>query len=228
MKKMLAALLAVTALCAFGINSASAAGAIHGVVVNAADDSPVAGAIVKVEGMQMERGHRPFMAKLESGEDGSFSVDEVPAGKYMIGAMAREIGVGMAKVEVADEAVDVTVKIGNPGKPDMQFGSLTGKVVDSDGNAVAGAKVMIICKGERGRNARHFKTLVTKTDDNGAFSFDKLPVGNFMIGAVARGVGAARDKVEIKADEQAEITLTLQAPPGKGDNGRGGRGGGGN
>jgi len=227
MKKVFAVLLALSVIFAFGANQASAAGSIKGSVLAAADDSPVAGAIVVIQGMDMMRGQRPFQQRLQTADDGSFAADEVPVGKYMITAMARELGGKMVRAEVKDgEETDVVIKLGQADRPEIEFGSLIGTVVDADGNAVEGARIMLTTMAH-GRNAHHCRALVAKTNAHGAFSLDKVPAGNWVIMAVAGKAGAARDKVEIVANEQTEINLTLQPVHGRGDHNDDGHHGGG-
>jgi|GEM_PF-1060622 len=231
MKKLFVILLALTAVFALGANPLSAAGTVNGVVIDA-DDAGVAGAMVGICGLDHVRGQRPFMKQLESGENGLFTIEEVPAGKYMVKACVREVGFATAQIEVVDgEAVDVALKLagradnGGGEEPEVKFGSLIGTVVDADGNAVEGAKVMIMKTDANRRHMRNFRNLAVKTDAEGKFTFEKLPVGIYVIGAAMPEVGAVRGRVEIVENEQAEIALKLaQCKRGEGGGGHGGGG----
>jgi len=214
MKKAFGLLAVVAALLALGLTAqpASAVGVIGGVVIDA-DEAPVAGAMVMVQGVAHRRGQRPFMARAESGEDGTFRFEEVPAGTYVVGAMSRELGGARAEAVLEDGgAVRVRLQLqghrggGNGGGDEnVQLGSLIGTVHDAEGNAVEGARVMIsparLVERGRGRQARH---LTVQTDANGAFSFPEVPAGNWVLMVTKRDVGAARGRVEIAADQQTD------------------------
>jgi len=220
MKKTIGLLAIAAVLMAFGFaQPAQAVGTIGGVVLDA-DGAAVANAQVVVQGVEHRRGQRPYMARANSGEDGSFTFNDVPAGRYIVMAMTRELGGARAETRLEDGgAVRLELVLqghrggggGNEGGEEVQYGSLTGVVLDADGNPVEGARVALAparLVARRGmRNVRH---LNATTDANGAFTIDRLPVGVWVVMAMKREVGAARDRVEIAVDQQAEIELTLR------------------
>jgi len=230
MKKLFVILMVMGALLAIGANPA-AAGGINGVVLNAADEA-VGGAMVVVSGLDRVRGTLPFVKKLESGDDGKFTVDDVPAGNYVAKACVRGTGLAIVRFEVAENAyADVTLKLSNVGGGDneMQYGSMVGTVKDADGNAIAGAKVMLVQAAGRG-HMRQMKNLNCSTDENGNFAIDKCPVGKYMVNARGpRGLAvcgkACVCRAEVLEGQETDIELVLKACQRRGGEG-GGRNGG--
>lgn len=109
----------------------------------------------------------------------------------------------------------------------MAGGSISGKVVDADGNPVADAKVRVMAapagKPKKDKNleggdapkpdkpAKPAAVAEGVTDANGAFTLENIPAGEYMIGAMAKGKGNAKDKVTVTEGGTAEVTLTLKA-----------------
>jgi protocatechuate 3,4-dioxygenase beta subunit len=115
-------------------------------------------------------------------------------------------------------------------------GTVTGTVVDKDGKPVANCQVRLFHPS--GKAANHKKkdnntgedqsavradhkaqTLAkgnrptpvasTTTDNDGKFTLNDVPAGNYMVIANQRGVGNAREKVTVKAGETATVELKL-------------------
>jgi hypothetical protein len=218
MKKAVVLLTILAAFLAVGFTSSPVqAGSIVGVVVDA-DDAGVAGAVVMVQGIQHRRGQRPFMARAESGEDGSFAFADVPDGRYVVTAMVRELGGARAEAAVVDGG-EAAVRLvlqgrrggGNGGGGEERpMGSLSGTVVDADGNAVGGAQVMLMpARLVNHRGQGRVGRIVAETDENGAFAVEELPAGQWVATARMRGVGAGRSRVEVVAEQNAEVEITL-------------------
>ena len=224
---LLSVLLALIAF-GFGSQTAFAQGSVAGTVIDA-EGAAVAGAMVNIHGMGgFGRGQRPFMERAETDENGAFGFEEVPEGDYTVTAMARELGMAHARIEVADgeeTAVELQMRgFGGGGgdeEGDQEFGSVSGTVVDVEGNAVAEARVVIIIRQEgeeRGRfMRRHVRHVRGVTDDNGEFSFDEVPVGEGIITAGKRELGMVRAQIEVIVDENTEVDLQLQVREDHGD-----------
>lgn len=107
-------------------------------------------------------------------------------------------------------------------------GSISGKVVDKDGKAVAKATVSAM-PAERPTDGSRPKAAATATtDDNGAFKLDKLPAASYRVMAVSedktqRGRASAAVDVKAGAETKLDKDITIQAGGGR----RGGGGGGG-
>ena len=215
MKKSLILLAVCTALIAVGFigTNAYAEGAVSGTVIDA-DGNAVAGARVSIMG-EMHRGERrPYNANTESGEDGSFGFRQVPAGNYMVSAMTRDLGGDREAIEVRDgEITEVELQLqGRAGEGDAAVGAVTGTVTDTDGNPVAGARVMLV--QDRNRMRRPYMAR-TESDENGNFGFRQVPVGEYTIAAMTREMGADREQIEVRENEVTEVALQLQGRGGE-------------
>lgn len=208
----------MAAVIAFGFNStpAFAVGGVAGIVTDA-DGNPVANAQVMIQSAERvrERGQRPYMNRFQTGENGEFGWRDVPAGQYFVQASARAVGAARAQIEVVDDHVTrcpLQLQGRNPGGggEERAVGGLQGVVVNADGEGVAGAMVMLI-PTDRGNRMRA-RGLHLRTDENGAFGWERLPAGNYRIVAGARQVGRARAEVAIAAGQVTEIRLVLQMP----------------
>ena len=200
-------LLALVAL-GFTFQDARAQGAVTGTVIDA-DGNPVAGAMVVIRGEMQRRGERPYLNTMQTNDEGGFGFRRVPAGNYMIGAMARGLGGVRQAIEVADgEVTEVGLQLpGAKGGGDQpEVGSVTGRVIDADGNAVAGAKVMMVPAD----GMRRHRALTARTADDGSFTLDAVPVGRYVIAAMARGLGADRERIAVAADQATDVELQLQ------------------
>src|SRR5262249_40936626 len=80
--------------------------------------------------------------------------------------------------------------------------TLSGRVVDPDGRAVAGARVIVTTT--IGAAADRL------TDAAGAFSIDRLPAGRYDVTVTAEGFHAAPATVTLAADESRTIDVPLR------------------
>jgi len=208
MNKLLAIILAVNAWVALSCISASAAGAIYGTVKIEADGSPVAGALVVIDRLSTVKGRSAPFARLETGQDGSFAVEEVPSGTYVLrSASGSEVQGSLLEVE--DSPVELSIALIDLDQTDGESGSLSGEVRNADGLPVAGAKVVVLLMEANNRYARPFTVVTTYTDGSGRFSYDRLPVGTIGIVAAAHGYGAVYCRVRIRAKMTVNTSLTL-------------------
>ncbi|MDP8228448.1 MAG: carboxypeptidase-like regulatory domain-containing protein [Candidatus Electryoneaceae bacterium] len=214
---LLTILLAIIAFGFSGMNVANAQGAVSVTVLDAEGD-PVAGAFVTIVGMDHERRERPYMQRGETGDNGVIGWRQVPQGRYTVTAMARELGGAREVIGVRDEQVvrlELTLqgrggRGGGGDEEERETGSIIGIVTDADGEAVPGAYIFLMRapdRENRGRRARHVRT---RADREGMFNFEDVPVGDYLIGAVARGIGADREAIEVVADQATRIRLQLQ------------------
>lgn len=98
---LLVALVAVVAIPTRGVLAQEhRPGKIAGLVLNAADEKPVAGAAVRVFGPRGLIAARTF-----SQRDGRFVVGPLRPGHYLVVAAKREVGRGEARVEVKEGEV---------------------------------------------------------------------------------------------------------------------------
>ena len=127
----------------------------------------------------------------------------------------------------------------------QEAGSVSGKVVDGEGNTVSGAVVRLMKPFARGRGGaegagkaekqakrgnRPAQQLAAKpgkgdrpkpiatatTDAEGKFTLNDIPAGEYVVAAMLRGQGNARQPVTVKAGETATVDLKLKQRGGKG------------
>ena len=218
MKKgwILLTLMAAVIALGFTTTDAMAQGAVAGVVIDA-DGAVVPGAMVVLRGLDRVRGERPYQERMETGEDGTFGFRAVPQGRYMIQAGARELGSVREQIGVRnDQVVRIELQLrGRRGGGDQEreYGSVAGFVVDADGEGIANAVVMLVPvreREERGRRAPRARGCRVRTDEDGAFEFARVPVGNYIIMAGARGYLRARDEIEVAVDQETNVRLVLE------------------
>lgn len=224
MKKTFLTLIALAMVFSLGITSNPVlAGSVSGVVIDA-DGNAVEGAIVSIQGLDRVRGERPFNARFETGENGVFGWRQVPPGNYLVTAGAREFGMARERVVVrGDQNVRLRLQLQARGeddreRPEREFGSIVGQVIDADGAPVEGAVVRVAALVEGRRGARRVAVRAV-TNARGMFEFARVPAGNVLVAAGARGAGVARARAEVVADEALRLRLQLEAPD---DGGRGG------
>jgi hypothetical protein len=232
---LMAALVALVAFGFTGMNTVQAEGVVAGAVIDQ-DGAPVEGAHVVLVAAVRERGERPFHARGESAENGGFMFEEVPAGEYFISAGMRDAGHVRAEIEVSDDQVtEIQLQLEafeDREDEEVEFGSVSGVVLDAEGEPVARAMVAIMpnfreMRGVRGMRG-HRGRLFVMTDREGAFAFDEVPAGNHNIIATAMRVGMVRGEVAVEADQNTEIELQFEERGGgNGGGGRGDHGGGG-
>jgi len=162
---------------------------IAGTVVNAQTGEPVRGATVSV--LALEDSHS--IASTQTGSDGHFSVDGLPAAKYQLTASKR--GYSTAAY---DEHGDFSSAIVTGDDPNSNFdtthlvfrltpgAALRGVVTADGGDPVADAEVMLFKKPQGyapGEKIVQQETAIT--DDIGIYEFSNLSPGEYLLAAKA-------------------------------------------
>ncbi len=209
---LLLALAVALVTSTFATDQAFAQGAVAGVVIDENGD-PVEGAVVTIQSAVRVRGERPFVERFQTEENGRFGWRQVPQGRYVVIAGAREVGLARVRAGVRDgEITRLEIQLqarGERERPRREFGSIAGQVVDAEGNPVAGAVVsMFVQRGEE-RGVRHVGVRV-RTNERGVFEIERAPVGNVVLAAAARGGLRGRTVVEVEAGEATRARIELQ------------------
>jgi hypothetical protein len=182
--------LAVTAICAHAqsvpMPRTTTGYRIAGTVVNAASGEPVRRATVSV---LSEEADGQIVGSVETDNDGRFALDGLPAAKFPLTASKRGFltafydqheGYNTAIVTGADQDTSGLVFRLTPGA------ALRGVVTADGGDPVEGAKVVLFFKphghnlGERIKNVED-----ATTDDTGAYEFDGLAAGEYLLAVKA-------------------------------------------
>jgi hypothetical protein len=159
--------------------------------VFAPDSSPVAGAVVTATSLELGI-HR----EVETGADGTYSIDALPAGSYDIQSFVFDIGTAFADDVVVDGVTATTV--------DLTLGpdaSITGQVTDTDGAPVAGAEIEVTVAG--------FEPFEAVTDASGSYGLHHLPPGDRTVIAHADGFLERIVDVTLAPGETATMDVEL-------------------
>jgi hypothetical protein len=188
--------------------SVPATGRIVGKLVDE-KGNPIAGEFVSVwkeDETQEERllGYNLPTAVTKS--DGSFTLENLPEGSYII---ATSFGVAGGLVTTwqnvrvrGGETAKVTVTVRN----EMPTVSITGEVIDSSGKPVSGATVLV--------NSEPMLRAVT--DENGRFSFSELPAfrynrpATYSVTVMKPGFASRSETVKIEGGKSPEVRLMLE------------------
>jgi hypothetical protein len=171
--------------------------------------NPIAGEFVSVwkeDETQEERllGYNLPTAVTKS--DGSFTLENLPEGSYII---ATSFGVAGGLVTTwqnvrvrGGETAKVTVTVRN----EMPTVSITGEVIDSSGKPVSGATVLV--------NSEPMLRAVT--DENGRFSFSEIPAfrynrpATYFVTVMKPGFASRSETVKIEGGKSPEVRLMLE------------------
>lgn len=155
-------------------------------------------------------------------EDGTATVaTDLPFGSYYIKEMATDEHYILNDEQYAftfdyagqdTETVEIKVNDGKPIENKLIYGSVSGKKVDENGEALAGAVIGIFKADETEFTAEH-AFMTVKSGEDGSFAFKKVPYGNWIVKEIEAPEGFVLDgtahAVTIDRNEQiieAEIT----------------------
>lgn len=155
-------------------------------------------------------------------EDGTATVaTDLPFGSYYIKEMATDEHYILNDEQYAftfdyagqdTETVEIKVNDGKPIENKLIYGSVSGKKVDENGEALAGAVIGIFKADETEFIAEH-AFMTVKSGEDGSFAFKKVPYGNWIVKEIEAPEGFVLDgtahAVTIDQNEQvieAEIT----------------------
>ena len=155
-------------------------------------------------------------------EDGTATVaTDLPFGSYYIKEMATDEHYILNDEQYAftfdyagqdTETVEIKVNDGKPIENKLIYGSVSGKKVDENGEALAGAVIGIFKADETEFTAEHaFRTV--KSGEDGSFAFKKVPYGNWIVKEIEASEGFVLDgtahAVTIAQNEQViEVEIT--------------------
>jgi uncharacterized protein (DUF2141 family) len=194
---------------------------VEGRVVNSLNSEPVPKTTVILRAQDEERGQSYAD---ETGADGRFSINEVAPGEYAVLAERDgfvETGASGAPppsitVEKGQQAKAITIRL-------MPLGAITGRVLDTEGDPVRGAKVSARHYEYAGGKRRLRTVAEVESGDNGDFRLFGLRAGTFYIRVMASDAKtttyypAARDEshaspIELHAGAQVRgMDIRLQS-----------------
>ena len=190
-------------------------GEVHSVIFGlyAAEDIPAAdGTVIPADGL---------IEVLEVQEDGTAVVQtDLPFGSYYL----REDGTNVHYLpndtrypvvfEYAGQEtalVEIRANDGNAIENKLKYGSVSGKKLDEDGNALAGAKIGLFAEKTEAFTEKN-AILVTTSAEDGSFLFEKVPYGNWIVREIEQPEGFVLCEesfpVEITKDAQV-VTVEI-------------------
>ena len=150
-----------------------------------------------------------------SGGDGFFFVDRLPDGDYTVRlnreGYASEVKTGIQLRYPFRAVVEVTMEpgladlsaAGEPATGDRAI-DVQGNVSGTDGNGLGEISVRIV------RQDGTVDPVVVRTPDDGAFSFDGLPPGEWRLEVVGIGYLPVRQRLMFNADSAVAVQLVKQ------------------
>lgn len=158
---------------------------ISGTIVNSGDSRPVKRAVVRI----YRAGTAEIQASCVTGADGRFAFENLPAGKF---ALSAERPNAPLEFFHEHEGYSTAIAIGPGMKPtEIIFplpvrASISGTVVDEEGDAVRSAQVWLFRRGVlQGRHQTLPETAV-QTDGSGFFHFGRLTGGTYVVAVQGR------------------------------------------
>lgn len=170
-----------------------AKGRVKGTVWNEARQVPVAGATVKLIGMDL--------SAIVSADDGGFTTYELDPGLVTFEITHPEYNTATCAATIPPAGGDVATRCVLVEKP--RKGSINGHVLGARNAPVAGAQ--IILSGPT--------NLTAISDAGGAFQLDAVTPGSYAIRAEAEGYLVRLDQVEVIANNIARPELVLTEKP---------------
>ena len=123
-------------------------------------------------------------------EDGTATIKtDLPYGRYYVQEIATDSHYKLsdAKYPIIFEyvgqdtaVVKIAVNDGKAIKNDLIYGSVSGKKVDEDGNALGGAMIGLFCTDD-GEFTKENALMTTTSAEDGSFSFENIPYGTLYV-----------------------------------------------
>ncbi len=141
--------------------------------------------------------------------DGSFVFHNVPFGKHYVIACERWRRKGYAVVEVSagqDVQQDIII----------ECGSISGRVVEGDGTSINEARVALFDKeviaNMSPMQARASVSATSSSDAQGAFNFNEVPAGDYMVQAFTDDFAQSSVDVSVSANQSiADVVIVLES-----------------
>ena len=147
------------------------------------------------------RGQVPLRA--ETNEDGAFGFEEAAEGEWALIVSARGYFNFQDDIVVeADQALELEIALQSV-REEVETGSVSGVVSNQNDEPIAEARIIMTSRGQI--------PLRTETNEDGAFDFAEVAVGDWSIIAGARGYFNFQDDVVIEADEAVELEIVLES-----------------
>ena len=166
----------------------------------------------------------PSVRVASTDQNGHYSFDNVPAGTYTVSASAQGYETATSPSFAVAKGDNTAPTLALTPIPPPVFGSVSGAVTDSNGKPLAGALVELSPPGKPvplGPTSGQpiifpppWPVLVTKTDANGHYNFDKVSTGTYVVSASADGYQSATSApFTVSEGSNTAPTLALMVLP---------------
>lgn len=135
-------------------------------------------------------------------EDGTATIKtDLPYGRYYVQEIATDSHYKLsdAKYPIIFEyvgqdtaVVKIAVNDGKAIKNDLIYGSVSGKKVDEDGNALGGAMIGLF-RTDDGEFTKENALMTTTSAEDGSFSFENIPCGTWYVSEIEQPTGFVLD-----------------------------------
>ena len=178
-------------------------GTLHGRVVCADTGAPVSNASISIMRGSVPA---PDVSPL-SDSDGAFVFDELPAGDWVLLALGPGGEIGQATVRMTAGSVIYTfIELITSGGQHMS-GTVRGRVVSAKtGDPVANAAITVL------RGPGPAPDISPVTDSAGAFVFDGLPVGEWVLYALGPGGETGEVTVDVNNHLVTDVSIKIKSP----------------
>ena len=184
---------------------------ISGTVVSTLDGAPLGKARVSL----VDTANPAKAAWIITSENGRFSFESIPAGKYALNGERRGfLGAGYEQHEQFSTAIVTGAGLNSENlvlrlTPMARIG---GKIVDESGDPVRNARVNLFVEDHQGGMNRITRAGMESTDDQGTYEFAALGPGNYFVSAAAKpwyAVHAASSRFEGASNSSSGVTRAL-------------------
>jgi hypothetical protein len=158
---------------------------ISGTVVSALDGAPLGKARVSL----VDTANPANAAWIITSENGRFSFESIPAGKYAVEGERR----GFLSANYEQHEQFSTAIVTGPGLNTENLvlrltpmARLGGRVIDESGDPIRNARVSLWMEDHRGGLTRITRAGMDSTDDQGTYEFAAMGPGNYFVSAAAR------------------------------------------
>lgn len=181
------------------------AGRLRGTVVHARTRQPLPRFNVALRRRDDAEGRRPMQVVQKEFTDpsGSFAFESLPTGELDVSVVAEGyIPSIRKKVEIRKSDETVVEILADPGA------SISGRVTDESGAAVADASVMVEVREERGGLEERFGPPMSPSDEQGEYALKGIRPGRLTIVVRKQGFVPWRRDVDAEGDSRLDVTLS--------------------
>ena len=141
---------------------------------------------------------------------GSYYVKELATDeRYVLSDTKYPFTFSYSGQEIA--VVEISVNDGKPIENKLIYGSVQGKKIDENGEALGGAVIGLFKAGET-EFTKENALMITTSETDGSFSFNKVPYGNWIVREIEQPEGFVLDDTSYEVNITGNEQVTLPCP----------------